>query len=84
MKNNSCPAVTGAAKTTNLPMRLAFFTEGESEIVVKGFPGSWGDAGWTMVEVPTAELLETMAANRQAEMPCWKEIREKISARTDG
>jgi hypothetical protein len=68
--------------TTALPMRLAWTRDAVTAVfpahgaspgeAIKGTPGSYGDAGWTLIACNGVEDARSlMAAYPQAAMPCW-------------
>ena len=66
----------GRSDVTRVPARCAWLGAGTDQrrvLVVKGTPGSHGDAGWTVFECRTPErAADFVAAYPQAAMPCWR------------
>jgi hypothetical protein len=63
---------TQNTKPIELPARCAFK---DGRIVIAGTPGSWGDAGWSMVRCrDAAHMRQVMADYPTAAMPCWRRL----------
>lgn len=58
-----------------LPCRVAFVSGKRGEFAPVGTPGTAGDGGWTVYDVPSREdALEFMRRYPGARMPCWNRI----------